>query len=109
MMKLLVVIVALVCGADAFSVQRPACARHGQRSIAMSSNKFADAQKSIVRALAAGIITAGTFMNDGIAIADSSAIEKVPLYTKKSNEVQAYSDINRGFRMLRFVTPSDII
>ncbi len=31
----------------------------------------------------------------------SSTIEKVPLYTKRTNEVQQYTDINRGFRLLR--------
>ena len=28
-------------------------------------------------------------------------IPKVPLYTKKGSDTQAYSDIGRGFRMLR--------
>lgn len=28
-------------------------------------------------------------------------IPKVPLYTKKGTDTQAYSDIGRGFRMLR--------
>lgn len=38
------------------------------------------------------------------AVAGSSSIDsipKVPLYTKKGTDTQAYSDIGRGFRMLR--------
>ena len=31
----------------------------------------------------------------------SAEIPKVPLYTKKGTDTQAYSDVGRGFRMLR--------
>lgn len=33
--------------------------------------------------------------------ASSADIPKVPLYTKKGTDTQAYSDVGRGFRMLR--------
>ena len=33
--------------------------------------------------------------------ANSADIQKVPLYTKKGTDTQAYSDVGRGFRMLR--------
>ena len=32
----------------------------------------------------------------------SAEIPKVPLYTKKGTDTQAYSDVGRGFRMLRW-------
>ena len=35
------------------------------------------------------------------ASSNIDAIPKVPLYTKKGTDTQAYSDIGRGFRMLR--------
>jgi PsbP len=33
--------------------------------------------------------------------ANPDTVKKVPLFTKKSNDLQVYSDVSRGFRMLR--------
>lgn len=40
-------------------------------------------------------------LHSQVSVADDQIIEKVPLYNKKSSEVQPYVDISRGFKLLR--------
>lgn len=42
-------------------------------------------------------------------VSSSSSIAKVPLYTKRSTDLQAYTDINRGFKMLRYIIVQSIL
>jgi hypothetical protein len=49
---------------------------------------------------------AGQFLGPELSLGDdniqsTSLIQQVPLYTKKSNDMQPYADIGRGFKMLR--------
>jgi len=70
--------------------------------------------KAVTKFLGGVILTFGMFNNNynnqNIVIADSQeiaststevAIPKVPLYVKKSSDLQSYSDVGRGFRLLR--------
>lgn len=54
----------------------------------------ARAEEEAVAAPIAAVVAATSTTN-------IESIPKVPLYTKKGTDTQAYSDIGRGFRMLR--------
>jgi hypothetical protein len=93
----LLIALLLPLTAMAFS-SRITASRRQQLSMQLNAN---DASISLKKALATGMIAAGTFFSSGnFAMADET-IEKVPLYNKKSTDVQAYADVNRGFKLLR--------
>jgi len=62
---------------------------------------IASVKRSILKK--AAIIVSSSALIGNINVIDSIALDipKVPVYFKKSNDVQPYSDVNRGFKMLR--------
>lgn len=62
------------------------------------------AQKSLKKAVAASVISAGLLLHPSLSFAEvgeAAEIPKVALLTKRSADLQAYSDISRGFKLLR--------
>ncbi len=53
--------------------------------------------------LVPGIVACALLNGNVIKTNAVDDIPNVPLYTKRSNDLQAYSDIARGFKLLRFI------
>ena len=51
------------------------------------------------RSLVSAVVSAAVFLGVHPALADD--IPNVPLYTKKTAQLQTYADVGRGFKMLR--------
>jgi hypothetical protein len=56
---------------------------------------------SVTAAAAAGVVLVAPRVAVAEGSDESLAIRKVPLFNKKSSDVQPYSDVSRGFRLLR--------
>ena len=66
--------------------------------------QFSGLTSSAVRADEASVSTETAVSSSSSSASSSSSdnsIPKVPLFTKRSNDLQVYTDINRGFKMLR--------
>ena len=65
------------------------------------NNMIMNLKKNVLKK--AAIILTSSSLIGNINVADSIALDipKVPLYSKKSTDLQSYSDVNRGFKMLR--------
>lgn len=62
------------------------------------------AQRSLKKAITTTFISAGLLLHPSLSFADvgeAAEIPKVALLTKRSADLQAYSDISRGFKLLR--------
>ena len=97
-MKLILLLLIQVILSNAFlpSLRSKASTR---LSVQMSS-EYKSIQKKVVTFLSVAIISFG-ISSHGISSANADDIPVVPLYTKKSADLQVYSDIGRGFKMLR--------
>ena len=117
----IVLVLANIAQTSSFSVSR---ASLHNRDISMSSMKssgdFSGLMKKCSKVLATSFIALNLVGNMDVSAAraddavaapvaavvaaspsNTDDIPKVPLYTKKGTDTQAYSDIGRGFRMLR--------
>ena len=65
--------------------------------------QFSGLTSSAVRADEVSVSTETAVSSSSSTSSSSSdnSIPKVPLFTKRSNDLQVYTDINRGFKMLR--------
>ncbi len=58
--------------------------------------------KQIASAALAGVVLSSSLLTiNPISSLASETVANVPLYTKRSPDLTAYADINRGFKMLR--------
>ena len=55
--------------------------------------------RKTVGVIAGGLLSFNTFASN--TIADDTAIKSIPVYTQRDSQLQGFSDIGRGFKMLR--------
>lgn len=115
----IVLVLANIAQTSSFSVSRASL--HNRDVTMKSSGDFSGMMKKCSKVLATSFIAINLITNMDVSSAraeDAAAapvaavvtapatstenIPKVPLYTKKGTDTQAYSDIGRGFRMLRY-------
>ena len=61
------------------------------------------AESNLAKNAMLGALASILFINQPSIADDTSSFPKVPLYTKRSSDVQPFADVGRGFKLLRLL------